>query len=168
MQAQPPLPPQTSDSHRATTAPELDRWLASGAHLTLKVSGYSMSPCLRPEDLLTLAPHHPAAGSRFGGGEVGWGDIVVTVDGPGWLAHRVIRKSKTRVQTRGDSARQADPEVRREQVLGVICRVERQGRRVRLGLGPERYVIAWLSRLGLLLPVLNLLRQLKPRAAPRR
>lgn len=41
-------------------------------------------------------------------------------------------------------------------ILGRITRVERYGKRISLGLGPERVLIAFLSRSGLLLPVLRL------------
>ena len=40
-------------------------------------------------------------------------------------------------------------------ILGRVVRAERNGRRVRLGLGGERYGIAWLNRSGLLQPVLS-------------
>ena len=38
-------------------------------------------------------------------------------------------------------------------ILGRVTRIERAGRRVRLGLGPERALIAVLSRRGLLRPL---------------
>jgi hypothetical protein len=47
-------------------------------------------------------------------------------------------------------AANADPVASPEDLLGRVTRVERGGRRVRLGLGVERLPIAWLSRVGLL------------------
>jgi hypothetical protein len=51
---------------------------------------------------------------------------------------------------RGDVAAGADPPASPDDLLGRVTRVERGGRRVRLGLGLERLPIAWLSRIGLL------------------
>ena len=54
------------------------------------------------------------------------------------------------METRGDVALASDPPVPIEAVLGAVTRVERGRRRIRLGLGPERLLLAWFSRVGLL------------------
>jgi hypothetical protein len=51
---------------------------------------------------------------------------------------------------RGDVAPASDPPVPVQALLGVVTRVERGHRRVGLGLGPERVLLAWLSHRGLL------------------
>jgi hypothetical protein len=43
-----------------------------------------------------------------------------------------------------------DGMIPREAIVGLVTRVERDSRRVRLGLGPERFLLALLSRYGLL------------------
>jgi hypothetical protein len=47
-----------------------------------------------------------------------------------------------------------------ENLLGRVTRVERNGHQIRLGLGPECYLIALSSRSGLLIPVLRSFRSL--------
>ena len=58
---------------------------------------------------------------------------------------------------RGDGlALPHDGSVPTANILGRVVRIERQDRRVRLGLGVERYGITLLARLGLLFPGLRL------------
>ena len=70
------------------------------------------------------------------------------------VVHRVIGRREAGCLIRGDNAegRTADL-VSPRNVLGRVTRVERGGKNVRLGLGPERLAIAFLSRAGLLLPM---------------
>jgi hypothetical protein len=56
---------------------------------------------------------------------------------------------------RGDNSLQADGFFPKTSILGRVERVERNGKRVYLGLGPERFLIAFLTRTNLLLPVLR-------------
>jgi hypothetical protein len=71
------------------------------------------------------------------------------------VVHRIIGRHESRFLIQGDnlSGLVADA-VRPDDILGRVVRVERGRKRVWLGLGPERHVIAVLSRAGLLLPVL--------------
>ena len=64
--------------------------------------------------------------------------------------HRLIGWQGEEALTRGDVADHSDAPVPLEAVLGLVTRVERGARSVRLGLGGERRVIALLSRAGLL------------------
>jgi hypothetical protein len=63
--------------------------------------------------------------------------------------------------TRGDASPQTDDPVGWGDVLGHVSGVERGGRPVGLGLGPERVLIAVLSRWGLLQAGIRLLVGLK-------
>ena len=86
------------------------------------------------------------------------------------IVHRVIGRREAGCLLQGDNAegRTADL-VSPRNVLGRVTRVERGGKIVRLGLGPERLAIAFLSRAGLLLPMcLGASRLLRPfRKRPR-
>lgn len=101
-----------------------------------------MAPLIRDGDVLTVAPldqREPRAG-----------DVVAFVTPrEGRLAiHRVVARVEAGWVLRGDNAPHADGIVLRGDMLGVVTRVEREGRAVRLGLGPEAVVIAMLSRAG--------------------
>ena len=70
------------------------------------------------------------------------------------VVHRVIGRREAGCLIQGDNAegRTADL-VPPRNVLGRVTRVERGEKNVRLGMGPERLAIAFLSRAGLLLPM---------------
>ena len=53
----------------------------------------------------------------------------------------------------GESAFESDGLIERNHMTGIITRVERKGRKVFFGLGPERFLIALLTRKNLLLPI---------------
>src|SRR5262249_56877074 len=78
------------------------------------------------------------------------GDVLACAIDGRLVIHRVVRRRGGRMELRGDVAAASDPPVPIEAVLGAVTRVERGRRRVRLGLGPERVLLAWFSRVGLL------------------
>lgn len=131
----------------------LRQLLAEGSSVRLRVSGSSMSPFIRGGDLVTLAP--------LGGRPVRRGDVVAVAAGGRWLViHRVVGVTPEGVATRGDALERPDVTVAPGDVAALVARVERRGRRVRLGLGPERALVAWLSRRGWLVPWLRPWRRL--------
>jgi hypothetical protein len=71
------------------------------------------------------------------------------------LVHRVLAAFAEGCITRGDSSPEEDGFIDLENVLGTVGRVERAGQQVHLGLGPERRLIAWLSRHNLLQPFIH-------------
>jgi hypothetical protein len=73
---------------------------------------------------------------------------VASPDDRRLLVHRVIRCQAGRIQTRGDGNLQPDGWSQADQILGVVVKVERDGQPARFGLGPERWVIALLTRIG--------------------
>jgi len=113
-----------------------------------------MLPLLRSGDILTIAPLR---------GGVRLGDVVAFVGGPdrGLVVHRVCGRYAGRLDIRADNARDPADIVPVGAVLGVVTRAERGGRRVRLGLGPERVLVAVLVRLELLQPLTAALRALR-------
>ena len=115
-----------------------------GAPIRTRVSGFSMSPFIRDGDVLTIAPLNGRA-PRVG--EV----VAFTQPDTGRLAiHRVIARVGTAWHIRGDNSPEPDGIVPRENLLGVVTRVECEGRDVRLGLGAERALIALLQRANVL------------------
>ena len=106
--------------------------------------GFSMSPFIRDGDVITIAP-----------GRLRYGDVVAFVNPcHGKLTvHRIVHVSRTGYLIKGDDTPDSDGRVPRSSIIGRVIRVEHRGRRVRLGLGIERIVIAFLSRRGWLTPL---------------
>jgi hypothetical protein len=74
------------------------------------------------------------------------------------LLHRVVCSRRGTLTLCGDNCREPDGTIRATDVLGVVACIERQGRRVTLGQGSERRLIAALSRLGVLRPTVAFVR----------
>jgi hypothetical protein len=130
--------------------------LAKGARFHFRAKGWSMTPFIKDGDAITIAPslqEKPALGKVVAFIQPASGQLIV---------HRVIRRQGPAFLIQGDNnIGQADGLVQAQDILGCVTRVERNGRRVYLGLGPERYLIAQLSRGGRLNALLNRLRALK-------
>jgi len=123
--------------------------LGKGVDCRLEVKGFSMAPFIKDGDVLTLVP--------LEGSSPVSGDVVAFFR-PGTeklTIHRVLREEGDSCWIRGDNALQADGLIPKTSILGQVRRVERNGKRVFLGLGPERFLIALLTRTNLLLPVLR-------------
>lgn len=119
--------------------------LARGASFHFFAKGWSMSPFIRDGDAITVAPltrAKPAVGKVAAFIHPQSGQLVV---------HRIVGKAKREFLFRGDNSYgQHDGFVQADQVLGTVTSVTRQGKKIYLGSGPERYLIAYASRLGLL------------------
>lgn len=102
-----------------------------------------MHPALRDGDVVTLAPKGPEPVP------VG---AIVAAEAPasgGLVVHRVVGRSATGVLLRGDNAADADGTLPEETVLGVVVKVERNGRLVRPAPAGLRRPLALLVRGGL-------------------
>jgi len=129
-----------------------------------------MSPFIRDGDVITIAPaqspnrnpHAPTSSPVPSGGGpgvrgCGIGQVVAFVNpvSQRLVVHRIIGRHESGLLIQGDNMQgSAADTIGRSDVLGRVVRIERGRRRVWLGLGPERYAIAILSRAGMLLPVL--------------
>jgi signal peptidase I len=122
--------------------------LGKGASVRFQVKGFSMSPFIRNEDVVTLSPLKNASPSV--------GDVIALALGEAdkLRVHRVVGKKGDLYVTKGDNSSEADESVAIQNILGFVTRVERNGKDVFLGLGPERFLIAFLVGRGLLLPLL--------------
>ena len=120
-----------------------------GKPFWFEATGSSMWPFMREGDALTVAPV-AASGSRLGDAVAflspATGKLVV---------HRVVGWRDDDFLIRGDNTSESVDVVPATSILGQVTRLERGGRRVHFGLGPERKLIAFLSRWGLLQPLLS-------------
>lgn len=93
-----------------------------GADFRFKAAGFSMKPSIRNNDVITISPLKeipPSVGE------------VVAFRHPRsnrLLIHRVVRKKHGTFFIRGDNLRQIDSHIPLENILGVVTRIERQGR----------------------------------------
>lgn len=122
--------------------------LGKGASVSFQAKGFSMSPFIRNGDVVTLSPFKKVSPSV--------GDVIAFVlrEADKLRVHRVVGKKGDLYVTKGDNSSEADESVPIENILGFVTRVERNGKEVFLGLGPERFLIAFLVGRGLLLPLL--------------
>jgi hypothetical protein len=118
---------------------------AKGLPFRFNAGGYSMAPFIRDGDVICVSP----LASRV----PGLGDVVAFIHPETKLLciHRVLSRNKGAFLIQGDnSPGKPDGIIPMEAIMGRVTRVERGGRNVRLGLGPERIPLALLSRSGLL------------------
>jgi hypothetical protein len=128
--------------------------LSKGAAFRFRARGFSMSPFIKDGDTVTAAP--------FQGGVPAIGDVVVFLlpDKEKLVIHRVVGKSGDSYRIRGDNVAESEDLVPEGNVLGQVNGVERDGKKVSFGLGPEKVLIGILAGSGLLLPLLRSLRRL--------
>ena len=116
-----------------------------GLPFRFSASGCSMTPFIRDGDIISVSP----PSSRL----PGMGDVVAFLHPETKLLciHRVLSRNKSALLIQGDnSPGKPDGIIPMEAIMGRVTLVERGGRRIRLGFGPERVLIALLSRSGLL------------------
>ena len=121
--------------------------LDKGRSFRFLAKGFSMVPFIKDGDVITIAP--------FLGRKPRVGEVVafISPQKKGLAVHRIIGKSESKYVLQGDNVPERDGMIPAHEILGYVERVERQGRAVNLGLGPERRVIAALNRRGWLYPL---------------
>lgn len=114
-----------------------------------RASGFSMTPFIKDGDVLTVNP--------FPDPPPGLGDVAAFIDPVGGrlAVHRIVAQNKSGYRMKGDGADAADGLVSPANIIGIIRKVERNGHRVLLGLGPEKILIAFLSGKNLLSQLLR-------------
>jgi signal peptidase I len=125
--------------------------LSKGASFRFMARGTSMSPFIKGGDIVTVSP--PS------GGAPRLGDLVAFAPSGSrrLVLHRVVRTGGDLVLTKGDNSYKEtgfDPPIQQGDILGYVKNVERDGEKIRLGHGPERGLIAFLSSQGLLVPLI--------------
>lgn len=106
--------------------------------------GTSMAPFIRDGDIVTVHP----VGKR----PLRKGDVVAFSEPmtDKLYVHRIIGESGSRYAIKGDNLSAPDGLIPGANILGVVVKVEREGREVSLGVGRGRILIADLSRIGAL------------------
>ncbi|MFC1948011.1 S24/S26 family peptidase [Chloroflexota bacterium] len=126
--------------------------LNKGASFRFCARGWSMMPFIRNGDVITISPVLQ--------GPPRLGDVVAYVrfNAGSLVVHRIIARRGSTLVIKGDGVSgYSEDLVPPHNLLGKITRVERKGRTVWLGFGPEKFVIAWFSSRRMLFPLLVLL-----------
>lgn len=123
--------------------------LAKGAPFRFQAPGFSMTPFIRNGDVITIVPSSD---------RIRLGDVVAFQNPAiGKLTiHRVVHISRRGYLFKGDNSPESDGRVSPARIIGRVVRVERHDKRVQLGSGIERVVIAFLSRHGWLTPIVRM------------
>lgn len=113
--------------------------------LRFKAKGFSMFPFIRDGDLVTIGPNH--------NNSLSLGDVVAFVhpETKGLVVHRIVKRKGTAYHLKGDNSLDGDGLIDKNNLLGQVRRVERSGKRIRFGFGPEKICIALMTRSRLLL-----------------
>lgn len=126
--------------------------LGEGLSVEIRVTGSSMSPFIQPDDVVVLDP--------LGTEPVRIGQVLCFLRDPDRLAiHRVIARGEGEWILRGDGASLADRPVKLPDLLGRVSAIRRAGRRVGAGLGPAGILIAFLSKRGMMAPLVEAARR---------
>jgi hypothetical protein len=93
-----------------------------GASFRFQAAGFSMTPAIRHNDVITISPLGDLVPRR--------GDVVAFrhPERPQMLVHRVLHARERKYFIKGDSCPAADGWVPLENILGLITRVERRGK----------------------------------------
>jgi len=119
--------------------------LDKGVAFRFWAKGFSMTPFIKDGDVITMSPLSDAL-PRLG-------DVVVFIhpEMERLVVHRMVGQNGNYFLVRGDNTSSVTNDlIPKENILGCTTRVEREGNEVFLGLGPERLLIALLTRTGLL------------------
>ncbi len=121
--------------------------LRRGLPFRFQARGWSMAPFIRTEDVISLAP--------LQGESPRLGDVLAFVhpQSGAFVVHRAVKKISTGWLMRGDGNLTDDDPSPVTHFVGRVAQVERKGKPVWAGLGPERCLIAFLSRRNWLQPM---------------
>ena len=136
--------------------------LQSGLPFRFQARGWSMAPFIRDHDVITLR--------ALAGIKIQVGDIVAFIrpESENLVVHRVIARQGESFLIQGDGAEgMSDGIIPSSNLIGIVTEIERNGRGIWLGLGLERYPIAWLSRAHLIQPIRIRLVRWRNRILPR-
>lgn len=122
--------------------------LAKGVPFRFRARGWSMTPFVRDSDIITIKPFQettPVIGDIVAFTRPTEGRLVV---------HRIVNRHGSDFMIQGDSAPDhPDGVIPAGNLLGRVASIERDGHKLWLGIGPEKTIIAWLSRKRILDPL---------------
>jgi signal peptidase I len=121
--------------------------LNKGMPFRFKASGSSMSPFIKDGDVLTVYPKRRS--------HIGKGAVVAyhhkTLNKI--IIHRIVAKINDYYAVKGDNTTGYTDLVYETDILGHVSEVERNGKKAHIGLGPERFLISFLARFDLFIPL---------------
>ncbi len=103
-----------------------------------------MSPFIKCDDIVTVSPLENGVPSI---GEV---IVFLSQNSDSIVIHRFVKSSGRFYVTKGDNLLTFDRSVPLSRILGKIVAIEREGKLITFGLGCERIIIAYCSRLKIL------------------
>lgn len=114
--------------------------LARDMSLRFRARGFSMTPFIQDGDVITVAP--------FSGRKPSLGDVMAFIHPRAnkLVVHRGLRQQGDAWQLCGDNVTVSDGLVPANNIIGRVNRIERNGKQLRLGIGPERIFIAFFKR----------------------
>jgi len=112
--------------------------LDRGKPFRFRAKGFSMAPSVKHGDVITVSP--------LSGRSLRVGDVAAYVsEATGNLVvHRVVARRGGDYGITGDAMLGAAEQVTEANILGLVTRVERNGKDVCFRLGPERHLVAFL------------------------
>lgn len=115
-----------------------------------KAPGFSMTPFIRDNDIVTV--EHISRPLRTG-------DVVAFKNQrtEKLTVHRVVKLTDHGYLIKGDNCLEVDGIAPATTIIGRVAMVEHSGKNIRIGLGAERPLIAFLSRHGWLTPLVRIL-----------
>ena len=124
--------------------------LAKGMPFRFRATGSSMHPFIKHGDVIIVSTYADASPSL--------GDVVAIVQqGTEKLViHRIVGRKRNTCLVKGDNTTGIEGPIPRANILGYVKSVERNDKKVLLGLGPERFLIALLTRANLTIPLVRL------------
>lgn len=125
------------------------------ASFRFMAKGWSMSPFIKDGDIITI--------SNLSDSIAGFGKPVafICTHVKKLIVHRIISRNNNYYLIKGDRVFKPDGLIPRENILGIVTKIERGGKNIIFGLGPERYLIAFLSRTKVLFLILFIWRCIK-------
>lgn len=114
--------------------------------------GSSMYPFIKDHDIVTIVP--------FSSDRPSPGDVVAfELPNCGTLIiHRAVKCGDNAFETKGDNREEPDGMIPLPKIIGNVTKVECNGRNIPAGLGPERALLAFMSRHGFLWRIFRVIR----------
>jgi len=119
--------------------------LSKNAAFRFQARGFSMSPFIKDGDILTVSP------LSVSGAGIGKVAAFIQPKDNKLVIHRIVGKANGSYIIKADNGFTGDGLIPAGNILGCVTKIERKGRDILLGLGPERYLLAVISRSRLLI-----------------
>jgi len=118
----------------------LETVLAKGALFRFKAKGFSMSPFIQDGDVITL--------SSLPDNSPNLGDVVAFInpETKKLTVHRLVGRKGDSFLVKGDNTAKSCDLISIKNIVGQVKKIEREKKRIFIGLGPERVLIAFLTR----------------------